>query len=363
MELFNSTYINAGRQAELDWARGLAIFFMITVHVAEDLIGMPPGLFSYFLTISGGPLAAPVFMMLLGIGIVYSRNSSPQKLAKRGLSLIGLHYALNFFAFGIPLLLMFSRTSDSIYLTDFFNYMFGIDILAFAGLTFLLFALKEKLGLKTIHLVMFTLLLSCLNLILTHPVDSMYLWPFLGLFVHVNEYSFFPFFAWIAYPVIGYIAGNFLRICTNKTLLYKYLFIISSLIVVCMSLVSIKYDFNILLMYLKEPDSYYFQDFIQYILVTAIVFSWISILYFISKIKFLDFFAKILARWSQNITIMYCIQWLVIGWLFNLELTDLPVYTHIILLTGIVITILADLGAILYVKVSTLLSIRFKEKK
>ena len=209
MKLFDSSYINAGRQPELDWARGFAIFFMVTIHVAEEISGFPPGLFSHYLTITGGPLAAPAFMILLGIGIVYSKNSTPEKLAKRGLSLIGLHYALNLAAVGIPQLIIYAQTGDTMDLYEVYNYVFGIDILAFAGLTFLLFALKEKLRLTTVHLVIFTLVLSCLNIILTIPVDNIYLGAFLGLFVRVNEYSYFPLFSWIGYPVIGYIREIF----------------------------------------------------------------------------------------------------------------------------------------------------------
>ena len=332
------------------------MFFMVTIHVAEDLSGFPPGLFSHFLTIAGGPLAAPTFMILLGIGIVYSRNSSAKKLAMRGLSLIALHYALNFTSFGIPYLIMYARTTDTMYLDEFFGYVFSIDILAFAGLTFLVFALKEKLRLKTIHLVVFALVLSSMNLLLTNQIDNIFLGAFLGLFVRVNEYSFFPFLAWIGYPVMGYIVGNLLKTCTDKTLLYKYVFIISFLVVVCMTLNSFKYGFNIWFMYLEEPDNFYFQDFFQYLLVAGIVFLWISILYALSRIKFLGFLGKVLSRWSRNITIIYCAQWLIIGWLFSLSLIDLPATAYVILPVGIVITFLADLAAILYLKASALLS-------
>ena len=352
MNFFGSTYINAGRQVELDWARGLAVFFMVTIHVAEEISGFPTGGFSHFLTIAGGPLAAPTFMMLLGIGIVYSRNSDPKKLAMRGLSLFALHYALNFASFGIPYLILYAQTTDTFYLQEFFFYVFGIDILAFAGITFLLFALKEKFKLKNIHLVIFTLILSCLSLILSKPVDNIYLGAFLGLFLRVNEYSYFPLFAWIGYPVIGYIVGCLLKTCIDKALLYKYVFIISSLIVAVMTLDSFKYDFNIWFIYLEEPGEYYFQDFFQYLLVTGIIFTWISILYVLSSIKYLDFIGKILSRWSKNVTIIYCAQWLIIGWLSSFEMIDLPATPYIILPAGIVITFLADFAARLYLKLS-----------
>jgi uncharacterized membrane protein len=80
----NQQFPNAARQPELDMARGLAVFFMIAVHVLEilgdtALAETGPGIVIGFL---GGPPAAPVFMMLLGVGIVYSARATPENLAR-----------------------------------------------------------------------------------------------------------------------------------------------------------------------------------------------------------------------------------------------------------------------------------------
>jgi len=71
MKLFSDENINTGRQTELDWARGFAVFFMILVHVKIELPGFPfSSLYSKVLEFVGSPLAAPTFMILLGAGIV-----------------------------------------------------------------------------------------------------------------------------------------------------------------------------------------------------------------------------------------------------------------------------------------------------
>ena len=81
--------INSGRQNELDWARGLAVLFMVLVHVKIYLPGFPlTHPYSKTIEFCGSPLAAPVFMILLGAGIIYSKNRTPHKMALRGLQLL-----------------------------------------------------------------------------------------------------------------------------------------------------------------------------------------------------------------------------------------------------------------------------------
>ncbi|MCL2055125.1 MAG: DUF1624 domain-containing protein [Oscillospiraceae bacterium] len=350
-KLFAAEYVNSGRQTELDWARGLAIFFMVWIHVAEELVGFPPGVTSNILALAGGPLAAPTFMMLMGIGIVYSKRSEPKKMAMRGISLLCIHYALNFSALGMPSLIKFVQAPSQEQLTSAFTYTFGIDILAFSGLTFLLFALKEKLRLKTVHLVIFALVLSCLNFIFTVPVDNLALGAFLGLFARVNPYSYFPLLSWFCYPVIGYLFGDLLKRCTDKKLLYKYLFPIALLIIAVMTLCADKYGANIWNVELDVWNTgYYYQDFFQYILVGGIFFAWVSLLYAISSVKALGFLGKQLSRLSKNITVIYCFQWLIIGWSFILIAPEFPENSYWSIPFGILVTIMSDVLAVLFKK-------------
>ena len=350
MKLFNDEQINTERQTELDWARGFAVFFMILVHVKMELPGFPlSDIYSIILEFAGSPLAAPTFMILLGAGIVYSKNSEPKKLAKHGLELLLLHYVLNFAAFGLPSLIMLIQSTDITYREDFFSYTFGVDILAFAGITFLFFALKEKLRMGTVHLVLITLVLSCLNYLLTFFMNYFWSWPVIGLFVRANENSFFPFLSWVGYPVMGYVFGRHLIRCTDKKRFYSYLFAFSVLIVATITLGSLKYGFDIWSIHLGLEE-YYYQDFIQYILVGGICFAWISLLYSLSRLKFLTFAGKTLARWSRNVTAIYCAQWLIIGWAFVFFVDLFPEDPLINFIIGLMVVILSDGLAVLYKK-------------
>jgi hypothetical protein len=264
--------------------------------------------------------------------------------------LFALNYLINFFAFGLPNLIKLLQTGEAKYFEQFAILQTEIGILVFAGITFLMFALKEKLRMQTVHLVLFTLVISCLNFLLAVPVENFLLGQSAGIFAYVTEIAYFPFLSWVGYPVMGYVFGAFLKRCTDKKRFYRHILAFSGLIIIVMSLGLEKYGFNMWQLYLTASDAYFFQDFIQYFLVGGIAFVWISVLYFISRLKFLDFFGKQLSRWSRNVTIMYFAHYVIIGWLWivvPLEFSNAP---YVILLTSIAVLLLSDAIAILYQK-------------
>ncbi|MCL2086747.1 MAG: DUF1624 domain-containing protein [Oscillospiraceae bacterium] len=351
MNIFSVKYLNAGFQKELAFARGFAVLFMVLVHVKEDLPGYPfSDMYANIIEFCGSPLAAPTFMLLLGAGIVYSKNREPKKLAMRGLQLFAANYVLNFVAFGIPHLIVFAQTKDVALIETILDTVFGVDILAFAGLAFLFFALTEKLKLKLIHIALISLVLSCLNYILTDVAATLNLSEPPGWLVRAEEYSYFPFLSWIEYPVMGYVFGHFLKRCSDKKAFYKYLLSFSALIVVALSLGALKYDFDLWSMHFG-PETYYYQDFLQYILVGGICFSWLSILYFLTSATTFKAIDKHFERWSKNTTAIFFIQWLIIGWFSILNFIEFPVNPYVNLATGLTIFILSDIIAVFYKRI------------
>jgi uncharacterized membrane protein len=351
MKLFTDEYINTGRQIELDWARGLAVFFMILVHVKICMRPYPLlDLYAKIIEFCGNPPAAPTFMILLGAGIVYSKNRDPKKLSIRGLKLLLANYVLNFISLGLPYLTLFFQTNDAANLELMIFETIGADILAFAGLTFLFFALVEKMRIKLIHVILVTLVLSCLNYLVSAAFININISVLPGLLIRVNENSYFPFLSWIGYPVMGYVFGNFLMRCSRKKAFYRYLFMFSALSALAISLASQKYDFDIWSMHFVGTGEYYYQDFVQYILVGGICFSWICILYVLSGINALRFLGKLLSRWSKNVTVMYFAHLIIIGWFSVLEIINFTVDPLVNFATGIVIVILSDAAAVWYIK-------------
>lgn len=86
----SSERVNTGRQFEVDCVKFFAIFFMICIHVYEQLGKydyhhmIPLGVFRNAMEFLGGPMAAPMFMFTMGIGMVFTHHDSAEEFMKRG---------------------------------------------------------------------------------------------------------------------------------------------------------------------------------------------------------------------------------------------------------------------------------------
>ena len=86
-----------GRQVELDIAKGIAVLLMICVHVQEVLShsAVQHSLFGNIVEFVTGFPAAPLFMLVMGVGTVYSRRQDAGYAIGRGASLLLMAYLLN----------------------------------------------------------------------------------------------------------------------------------------------------------------------------------------------------------------------------------------------------------------------------
>ena len=101
--VLKSEKINAGRQFEVDCVKFFAIPFMVCIHFYEqfgayDFVNVIPNtMFQNMIEFVGGPLAAPIFMFCMGIGMIYTKHSFASDFKRRGVKLLTIGYALNFF--------------------------------------------------------------------------------------------------------------------------------------------------------------------------------------------------------------------------------------------------------------------------
>ncbi len=164
--LFSQDPINEGRQKELDLARGLAVFFMVAIHVLQIFATVPVehSTVGELISFLGGPPGAPVFMFLMGVGIVYSRRSTPNHLWKRGVILLGLGYLLNLLRDTLPNGLAYVFQMQDSFSSGWSREIVSVDILPFAGLAFLFFAFVKKIHGRPWLLVIFLVIFSVINL-------------------------------------------------------------------------------------------------------------------------------------------------------------------------------------------------------
>lgn len=193
---------NTNRIQSADLLKGLAVIFMIQVHIIE-LLAKPNALsdtsYSLFLFF-GGPFVAPVYIVCMGyfVGATLKRR---KQLYARGVKVFVLGIVLNI-ALNTNLIISVGKGKYSI---DIFPYLFGVDILLFAGIAILLLARFKDLIFK--HKIV-TLILAMLCSFLgdylpRYSPDHFILKYILSLFFGSCHWSYFPLFPWLSYALVG----------------------------------------------------------------------------------------------------------------------------------------------------------------
>ncbi len=294
------------RQGVPDIIKGIAVLLMIQVHLME-LFSTPAisssmvGKISLFL---GGPLAAPAFMLIMGYYCSFKKGIA--SVIIRGIKLIGLGIILN--------LMLNTHVLIAIYNNKFnlnpWEYVWGVDILFLAGLSLIFIALlhmvfKSKWGLYLISALAIIIISPTIQDIFISEGKVKYLLAYFG---GKYSWSYFAFFPWVVYPVVGYgfkllyqKYGNFRP---DKKIEWGIIGILSILM-----LASIKWAVGIS----SNLDQYYHHEWLFFLWVIA------CIAYFTLIIKRLDLkwgnlFIIDFIKWiGINVTAFYFVQWIIIG--------------------------------------------------
>lgn len=243
MKLFDSRPVNTGRQIEADMAKVVCIIGMVLVHCFETLYSAieasaAQDAVNYILvTLLDILFGASTFMFCMGMGVIYSRNSEPAKMMKRGLKLFLYGYLLNVLRYTIPGLLgALSLESEGILMISLEEFL-TLDILQFAGLALILFGLLKKLRLPDWGVAVTAVVLSVIGSFARGFNLGMIPNQILGLFVGTETTvltaplagsepfegwleSCFPLFNWFIFVAAGYLFGKLLQRCRNKGALY-----------------------------------------------------------------------------------------------------------------------------------------------
>lgn len=318
MTLFGQESLNTGRQVELDLAKGFAIICMILCHsVLMYADGANDFGFIFAEEILGGPIAAPLFMICLGVGTIYTKHGSPLELARRGVWILLLGYLLNFMRAGIVVLIG-SLIYGAEEMGGFLYWaVMCVDILQFAGLALIFLAVMKQLQIKDWQMLAIAGTMSILGGLCSgfdagHPAIN----ALVGLFVPAGTLndmeivSCFPLFNWIIFPVFGVVAGKYLQRCTDKDRLYRNIFLITLPLTLLYVWFVVRKGFtpfsNGEYYWCRLPDALFF------IVLDLLA---ISIFHFLGKVL-PGFVKRALSALSFNINTVYCISWILIGWTY-----------------------------------------------
>jgi uncharacterized membrane protein len=330
--------VNKGRQIELDIARALAVLFMVLVHVQmsfsnENLIDSNLG---FLIDFMGGIPAAPMFMFLMGVGFFYTSKNNYQTFIKRGVSIFTLGYLLNYMRDSLPELVDYITYGEKASLTYAIEGFIDVDILQFAGLAMVFWGIIKVLRLKNGTIAFLGVLFPILNLFLVEKqVDNYIGQATSGLIWGSSEFSEFPFLTWIFYPILGYFFAQVLIRVQDKRVFYKKLLIISLPSVIVTAL----FFFYLLGqdLGLKSELAYYHHNIFANIVYGLFCISWISLLFFLAK-YIPGTLMTLLKRWSKNVTEIYFIHWVIIGWLsWILDEYSAGLFMYCLLSVGILI--------------------------
>jgi uncharacterized membrane protein len=290
-----------------DLLKGIAILFMIQVHIMELFIDFPGresmvGKISLF---AGGPFTAMVFMIVMGYFIASSKKTLIQNLM-RGAKIFALGFLLNI---GLNFHLLFKIAFHD-WPYNPMEYIFGVDILYLAGLSIILLSVMKSIPKFQILLVGAVLLLVIfssehVNRMLTFT-ERNYITPFIGGYY---SWSYFPLFPWLAYPLAGY----FFYLVEDKigTFLTNYKILASSGVLGLLLLVIIFRKFGFLIT--VDLPQYYHHGFKYSLWALSLVIVWIFFLRIVTKQTSTSKIEQFLAWMGKNITLVYAIQWLIIG--------------------------------------------------
>ena len=287
-----------------DVLKGLAVVLMIQVHVMEQLVN--PDLFeSTFGKISlflGGVPAAPVFMIVMGYFVGFTK-AKPLRMMRRGLFLFGGGILLNILL-NLSYIIGFIKTA---YPDLVPGSIFGVDILPLAGMSLIIIGGLRRISGHPLFLIAIALLVAGLTPWINQMIDAWdtarYVTAFFG---GTAEWSYFPLFPWLAYPLTG------LALHAYGLQKWKLIPAWGKGLIMGISLVGFVFGLKMGFNMSTILQEYYHHNIVFYLwalsFMILLVYS-LSLMNFESqplRVAFLSFMGR-------EVTLVYVIQWILIG--------------------------------------------------
>lgn len=303
------------RIQSLDLARGFTVLVMPSIHVAmlystapvqQSFLGDTLALFA---EIPG----AQLFMLLMGIGLVFSSRISAGYVLQRTVFLWVAAYGLNALKFLVPLGLgwMPQNLMEELQLTSNagavpFFFLIG-DILHFAAIAYpVLFLLSRLKHYPYWSLFLATTVMICSPWIWDQATGIGLVDYGLQLLGGHPPQTFFPVFPWLVYPLVGLTVGYFLRRMETAKFMKRLGWTGVLLVIVsCLFPPTIEIT-EWLPFYRTRPADTLFH--------LGAVLVWVAVVHWLSQKTRGNVFFDLLVFCSKRITAIYIIQWVLICW-------------------------------------------------
>jgi len=352
MEQKNAILPNTGRQFELDFAKFIAIVFMILVHCFDYSSIYLSSLFAptaeptsplgTLIEFLGAQPAAPVFMFCMGIGLVYTRHNSPRDFTRRGLKLFITGYLLNLYRTTFVVVGgMTGALGEHPLLPLVWAFALCVDILPFAGLAFLFFALMKRLKISpTITTIVVLLLLVVANILPKVGSSEEWYCYIAGLLWYQNDFTSFPLFQWLPFPMAGILFGRQLKATTNKQRFYLLTLVIGVIVFALTTLLACSRSIDLRTFFTTD---YFNMNLHSASWSLAIVLILLPTYYFLVNRLHEGPLYQLATFCSRNINKIYLWQWILITPIAALSLTVLPIDAYWKLLVEVVVVCVACL--------------------
>lgn len=211
------------RISELDLTKTFTILVgMIGIHAMYVLADLEMEGAAGVLNVIATAWAAPVFMFCMGLTLSFSRNQSPTSWLHRGFYLITIGMAMNVLRHGPAAFTAYATQNPE--LLKGLAQIFNVDILHFAGLSFLLLALCKKLKMNAWHILALAVVMNISGtLLIGHHTSNYVVNQVLGYFYHTPTCSCFTLFNWFIFVAAGNVMGKAYAECENLDRLFRYL--------------------------------------------------------------------------------------------------------------------------------------------
>jgi exosortase/archaeosortase family protein len=351
----NSTR-QTGRLLSVDLARGLAVFFMIAVHVLTVFGNqeVQESIFGQIIQFFGGPPAAPVFMTLMGLSFMYSRKAGLKPKLLRGLMIFLSGYLLNLLRFVIPFEVGKWQMPELIASTPLHELSTStlfvtVDILQFAGIALMIMALIQELKINKwliLSLAFVIILISPLLWGISTGIPAVdfvldLLWGDRKVVLFDNVVAF-PLFPWLAFPLLGMVLGETIKSSSNQKKSFNTIGWSGAIVLlVGIAIVATNPDYQF--------NDYYHSRQGAMILMCGFVMVWLFLAKLLTDHIPPNPIFELIYKWSRGVTNIYFIHWVIAGWSIGIfGIQDCSYLTVIVLI--VCITFVSQMINMLYGK-------------